>query len=132
VKNPLIFLARVEGTDCDGHYVGLTYNGRLVFPDHGSVDGVEASAALFSLAERSRHSHGCAQVLEAARQGPRWRGGRKRLRALTPTQRRAWGRAAATAPDRKTTCTPLPALLRLVEIGLLVQVPLSMWDLVRR
>ena len=126
LRNPIIYLARIVGTDCDGHHFGITYNGRVVFPDHGSVKGVEADMSLNRLADRSIHSHGCYQVLLAIRN-------RRRLKnsqngELSPRDQR-----------NKIVMTKNPVILYpasiirvLQDIGFIEQIGLDQWDLVRR
>ena len=132
MRNPLIFLGRVVGSDCCGHHVGLTYKGRLIFYDHASVEAVEAESALAQIGERSRHSQGCYQVLRAARNAPRERQWRYRLDAMSANRRRLYAIDEIRRLKPVPTCTPLYRLMQLTRAGLLEQAPLRLWELLRQ
>ena len=126
LRNPIIYLARIVGTDCDGHHFGITYNGRVVFPDHESVKGVEADVALNRLANRSLHSHGCYQILLAIRNQRR----SKMLRnsRTIPRERRN----AIVSARNAIGLYPTLIIQILQDVGFIEQIGLDQWDLVRR
>ena len=142
MHNPLIALFKwcSKSTDaCASHYVGLTWNGKLVFFGHESASEVRALRAICRLQGlQESEMPGCCYILGVVEsQSPKHtRRGRRGLRMSPPVERRLAGRITASQSGLNGTRRHAPALATLTRFaGLgacLQQTDLSLWEILRR
>jgi len=142
MHNPLIALFKwcSKSTDaCASHYVGLTWNGKLVFFGHESASEVRALRAICRLQGlQESKMPGCCHILSVVESQSlkRTRRGRRGLRMSPPVERRLAGRITASQSGLNSARRHALALATLARSqpceARLQQTDLSLWEILRR
>lgn len=137
MRNPLVLLVRVTDGDCRGHHIGLTWDGRLVFPNHEhGARGLRAELVTRRLRGIPLSNMTCGHLLEIK---PGHYRVSEKYREMPPIDRRDAGRELVfsmlvndSPRGLRGFSANLPFFSALKQIGLVEVVPVSLWDLIRR